>query len=121
MHMLHRLGIAPIEEKTCLTPVEMVWTCSTEIFGGSSAQWDSKVRNSNGKRGRGMLKLTWEEVVKEDLKGRNITKDLALNRSAWKIALSMCLNLDLWFMHGFDSSLPQLAWDKKTLLLLLIP
>jgi len=27
------------------------------------------------KRGRGRLKLTWEEAIKEDLKGWNIAKD----------------------------------------------
>ena len=27
-----RLGVAPIEKKTCPTPVEMVWTCATETF-----------------------------------------------------------------------------------------
>jgi hypothetical protein len=25
--------------------------------------------------------------------------------------LFMCLNLDLWLLLGFNSSLPQLAWD----------
>ena len=32
-----RLGVAPIEEKTCPTPVEMVWTCATETFRGTGA------------------------------------------------------------------------------------
>jgi hypothetical protein len=40
--------------------------------------------NSNGKRGRERPKLIWKEAVKGDLKGRNIPKDLVLNRSAWK-------------------------------------
>jgi hypothetical protein len=34
-----------------------------------------------------MPKLTWEDAVKGDLKGWNITKGLALNRSAWKIII----------------------------------
>lgn len=44
-------------------------------------------RDSNAKRGRGRPKLTWEEAIKGDLKGWNISKDLVLNRSAWKIAI----------------------------------
>jgi hypothetical protein len=44
-------------------------------------------RDSNAKRGRGRPKLTWEEAIKVDLKGWNISKDLVLNRSAWKIAI----------------------------------
>jgi hypothetical protein len=38
-------------------------------------------------RGKGMLKLTWKETVKGNLKELNIPKDLALNRSERKIAI----------------------------------
>jgi hypothetical protein len=31
----------------------------------------------------------------------------------------MWLDLYLWFLLAFNSSLPQLAWDKKALLLLM--
>jgi len=44
-------------------------------------------QNSNVKRGRGRPKLTWVEAIKRDLKGWNIPKDLALDRSAWKTAI----------------------------------
>jgi hypothetical protein len=33
--------------------------------------------------------LTWEDTVKEDLKGWNIPKDLAFNMSAWKTTIHM--------------------------------
>ena len=39
------------------------------------------------KRGRGIPKLTWVEAIKGDLKGWNIPKDLALDRSAWKTVI----------------------------------
>ena len=32
-----RLGVASIEKKACPTPVEMVWTCSTETSRGTGA------------------------------------------------------------------------------------
>jgi hypothetical protein len=38
--------------------------------------------DSNGKRDRERQKLTWEDVVKGDLKRWNIPENLALNRSA---------------------------------------
>jgi len=44
-------------------------------------------QDSNMKRGRGRPKLTWVEAIKGDLKGCNIPKDLALDRSAWKTAI----------------------------------
>ena len=64
----------------------MVWTCATEtpeapVCSGILSQ------DSNVKRGRGRPKLTWVEAIKRDLKGWNIPKDLALDRSAWKTAI----------------------------------
>ena len=46
----------------------------------------------NVKRGRGRPKLTWDESVKRDLKDWNISKEIALDRSAWRLA---SLNLEL--------------------------
>ena len=43
-----------------------------------------------------------------NLKGWNISKDLALERSAWKTAIHVGL-----LLLGFNSSLPQLVWDLK--------
>jgi hypothetical protein len=40
-------------------------------------RWDNNV-----KRGRGRSNLTWEELIKRDLKKWNITKELCLDRSA---------------------------------------
>jgi hypothetical protein len=40
-----------------------------------------------GFRGRGRPRLTWEEAIKRDLKEWNISKELALDRSAWKMAI----------------------------------
>ena len=81
-----RLGVAPIEEK--LVQHRLRW------FGHVQRRPpDAPVRSgilsqdSNVKRGRGRPKLTWVEAIKGDLKGWNIPKDLALDRSAWKTAI----------------------------------
>jgi hypothetical protein len=44
-------------------------------------------RTGNEKRGRGRSNLTWEESVKRDLKDWCITKELALDRREWKLAI----------------------------------
>uniref|UniRef100_A0A0A9DZ86 Uncharacterized protein n=1 Tax=Arundo donax TaxID=35708 RepID=A0A0A9DZ86_ARUDO len=44
-------------------------------------------RIDNVKRGRGRPNLIWEEFVKRDLKDWNITKELAMNRGAWKLTI----------------------------------
>ena len=41
------------------------------------------------KRGRGRPKLTWDESVKRNLKDWNISKEVALDRSAWRLAISV--------------------------------
>jgi len=46
-------------------------------------------RVDNVKRGRGRPKLTWDESVKRDLKDWTISKEIALDRSAWKLAINV--------------------------------
>jgi len=46
-------------------------------------------RVDNVKRGRGRPKLTWDESVKRDLKDLNISKEIALDRSAWRLAINV--------------------------------
>ena len=41
------------------------------------------------KRGRGMSKLTWDGSVKRDFKDWDISEELALDRSAWRLAINM--------------------------------
>jgi hypothetical protein len=46
-------------------------------------------RADNVKSGKGRPKLTWDESVKRDLKEWNISKDLAMDKSAWKLAINV--------------------------------
>ena len=80
--------MAPIEEK--LTQHQLRWfghiprrPPEAPVRSGVLKQID------NEKRGRGIPKLTWEESVKRDLKEWNISKEVALNRSAWKLAINV--------------------------------
>jgi len=41
------------------------------------------------KRDRGRPKLTWDESVKRDLKDWNIPEQVALDRSAWRLAINV--------------------------------
>ena len=41
------------------------------------------------KKGRGRPKLTWDQSVKRDLKDCNISEELALDRSAWRLAINV--------------------------------
>jgi hypothetical protein len=46
-------------------------------------------RGDNVKRGRCRPRLTWDETVKRDLREWNITKELAMDRSAWRLAINV--------------------------------
>ncbi|PVH37302.1 hypothetical protein PAHAL_6G284100 [Panicum hallii] len=46
-------------------------------------------RGDTVKRGRGRPRLTWDETVKRDLKEWNIAKELAMDRSAWRLAINV--------------------------------
>jgi hypothetical protein len=84
--MRERLGVAPVKEK--LMQYRLRW------FGHMQRRLaDAPIRNrvirriGNNKRGRGRPNLTWEESVKRDLKYWCITKELALDRREWKLAI----------------------------------
>ena len=83
-----RVGVARIEEK--LTQHRLRW------FGHVQQRPpEAPVRNGvlvrvdNVKRGRGRPKLTWDESVKRDIKDWNISKEIALDRSAWRLAINV--------------------------------
>ncbi|KAG2558272.1 hypothetical protein PVAP13_8NG180401 [Panicum virgatum] len=83
-----RVGVAPIEEK--LTQHRLRW------FGHVQRRPpEAPVRNGvlervdNVKRGRGRPKLTWDELVKRDLKDWNISKEIDLDRSAWRLVINV--------------------------------
>ncbi|KAG2617845.1 hypothetical protein PVAP13_3NG258028 [Panicum virgatum] len=83
-----RVGVAPIEEK--FTQHRLRW------FGHVQRRPpEAPVRNGvlervdNVKRGRGRPKLTWDESVKRDLKDWNISKEIVLDRSAWRLAINV--------------------------------
>jgi len=46
-------------------------------------------RVDNVKRGRCRLKLMWDESVKIDIKDWNISKEIVLDRSAWRLAINV--------------------------------
>ena len=41
------------------------------------------------KRDRGRPKLTWDESVKRDLKDWDISEEVALDRSTWRLAINV--------------------------------
>ncbi|PVH31462.1 hypothetical protein PAHAL_9G150900 [Panicum hallii] len=83
-----RVGVAPIEEK--VIQHRLRWFGHVQ-WRPPEAPVRSRVlmRGDNVKRGRGRPRLTWDETVKRDLKEWNIAKELAMDRSAWRLAINV--------------------------------
>jgi hypothetical protein len=81
-----RLGVAPVEEK--LVQHRLRWFGHMQRMPAEAPIHNGVIRwTGNKKRGRGRPNLTWEESVKRDLKDWCITKELALDRREWKLAI----------------------------------
>jgi hypothetical protein len=80
--------VTPIEEK--LVQHRLRWFGHVQRRP-SKAPVHSGVLDRVGsvRRGRGRPKLTWEEVVKRDLKEWDIPKELVMDRSAWRLAINV--------------------------------
>ena len=83
-----RVGVAPIEDK--LTQHLLRWFGHVQRRPPEApVRSEILERVDNVKRGRGRSKLTWDESVKRDLKDWNISKEIALDMSAWKLAINV--------------------------------
>ena len=81
-----RVGVAPIEEK--LVQHRLRWFGHIQRRPPEAPVHSGLLKHAdNVKRGRGRPNLTWEESVKRDLKDWSITKELAMDRGAWKLAI----------------------------------
>ncbi|PVH39300.1 hypothetical protein PAHAL_5G473800 [Panicum hallii] len=83
-----RVGVAPIEEK--LIQHRLRWFGHVQRRPPEAPVRSGVLkRGDNVKRGRGRPRLTWDETIKRDLKEWNIAKELAMDRSAWRLAINV--------------------------------
>lgn len=83
-----RIGVAPIEEK--LVQHRLRWFGHVQRRPPEAPVCSGVLkRDANVKRGRGRPNLTWDESVKRDLKAWDIPKELAMDRSAWRLAIDV--------------------------------
>jgi hypothetical protein len=85
--MRERLGVAPVEK---LVQHRLRWFGHIQRRPAEAPIRNGVIRRTgNKKRGIGRPNLTWEESVKRDLKDWCITKELALDRREWKLAINV--------------------------------
>ena len=83
-----RVGVAPIEEK--LTQHQLKWFGYIQRMPPEVPVRSGVLKRVDKvKRGRGRYKLTWEELAKKNLKDWNISKEITLDRSAWRLAINV--------------------------------
>ena len=80
--------MAPIEEK--LTQHRLRWFGRVQRRAPKAPVCSGVLKRvDNVKRGRGRPKLTWDESVNRDLKYCDISEELALDMSAWRLAINV--------------------------------
>jgi hypothetical protein len=83
-----RVGVALIEEK--ITQHRLRWFGHIQRRPPEEPVRSGVLKRVDKvKRGRGRPKLTWDESVKGDLKDWNISEEVVLDRSAWRLAISV--------------------------------
>jgi hypothetical protein len=81
-----RVGVALIAEK--LVQRRLRWFGHIQRRPPDALVHSGRLKHAdNVKRGRSRPNLTWEESVKRDLKDWSTTKELAMDRAAWKLAI----------------------------------
>ena len=80
-----RVGVAQIKEK--LVQHSLRWFGHLQRRPSEAPVRSGILRRTENVRSRGRPRLTWEEAVKRDLRDWNVAKELALDRSAWKLAI----------------------------------
>jgi hypothetical protein len=83
-----RQGVAPVEKK--FMQHRLRWFEHMQLRPTKAPICNGVIRRtSNKKRGKARPNLTCEESVKRDLKDWYISKELALDRREWKLAIHM--------------------------------
>ena len=83
-----RVGVAPIEKK--LIQHRLRWFGHVQRRPPEAPVRSGVLKRVDKvKRGRVRPKLTWDESVKRDLNDWNISKETALDRSAWRLAINV--------------------------------
>jgi hypothetical protein len=79
-----RVEVAPIAEK--LVQHHLRWFGHIQRRPPDALVHSGRLKHAdNTKSGQGRQNLTWEESIKRDLKDWSITKEIAMNRAAWKL------------------------------------
>jgi hypothetical protein len=83
-----RVGVAPIEEK--LIQHRLRWFGHVQQRPPEAPVRSGVLKRAdNVKSGRDRPKLTWDKSVKRDFKEWNISKDLVMDMSAWRLAINV--------------------------------
>ena len=82
------VGVAPIEEK--FIQHRLRWFGHVQRRPPKAPVRSGVLKRVNKvKTDRGRPKLTWEESVKRDLKDWDISEEVPLDRSAWRLAINV--------------------------------
>jgi len=77
-----RVGVAPLEDK--LRETRLTWFGHVERTSvNAPVRRCEKISLSHYRRGRGRLRMSWNEVIRSDMKFLGVTEDMAPDRNLW--------------------------------------
>jgi len=78
-----RVGVAPIEDKLRETRLRWFGHVKRRSVSAPVRKCES-IHLLDGKRGRGRPKMSWNMVIRSDIKSLRLTEDMAQDRNMWQ-------------------------------------
>jgi len=83
-----RVGVAPLEDKLRETRLRWFGYVKRKSVSASVRKCEA-IHLSHCKQERGRPKMSWNEVVKRDMKSMGLTKDMAQDRNMWRSRIKL--------------------------------
>ena len=76
------MGVAPLEDKLRETRLRWFGHVKRNSVDAPVRRCEA-IKLSHYRRGRGRLKMSWDEVIRSDLKFIGLTEDMAQDKNMW--------------------------------------
>jgi len=83
-----RVGIAPLEDKLRETRLRWFGHVKRRSIDALLTRCDA-INFVHYRRGRGRLKMSWNEVIRSDMKFMGLTEDMAQEKNLWRSRIKL--------------------------------
>ena len=83
-----RVGVAPLEDKLRETRLRWFWHVMRKS-ASAPVRMCEEIDLVQYKRGRGRPKMSWNAVIRSDMKYLGLTKDMTYDRNVWRFRIKI--------------------------------